>query len=106
MQHKIYPATRRSLLWIWNYTDKKWGQKQADEYIHGLYKAIENASHSKHLWRKPDHKKFRGIFFIIYLHHYIFFREFSRNSLAVINVLHERMNLPDRLKKDVDTDSL
>jgi hypothetical protein len=40
MQHKIYPAAHRRIIEIWHYTDKVWGEKQADKYIHGLYKAI------------------------------------------------------------------
>ena len=41
MLHKIYPAARRRIIEIWHYTDKTWGDKQADKYVRGLCKAID-----------------------------------------------------------------
>jgi plasmid stabilization system protein ParE len=32
MRHKIYPAARHRIIEIWHYTDKNWGEKQADKY--------------------------------------------------------------------------
>jgi len=43
MRHKIYPAARRRIIEIWHYTDKTWGEKQADNYVRGLHQAIEKA---------------------------------------------------------------
>ena len=101
MRHKIYPAASRRIIDIWHYTDKNWGEKQADKYIRGLYKAIEKAANNKHLWRKVEHQKTKGIFFVRHEHHYIFFRELSKGLLGVVNVLHERMDIPNRLKEDI-----
>ena len=33
IRHKIYPAARRRIIEIWQYTDKTWGEKQADTNI-------------------------------------------------------------------------
>lgn len=63
MRHKIYPPARRRIIEIWQYTDKTWGEKQADRYVRGLYKTIEKAADSKHLWRQVEHKEAKGIFF-------------------------------------------
>jgi plasmid stabilization system protein ParE len=41
-----------------------------------------------------------GVYFIRRQHHYIFFRELSSGSLGVINILHENMDIPARLKED------
>jgi hypothetical protein len=41
MRPKIYSAARCRFIEIWHYTDKIWGEKQADKYIRGLYRAIE-----------------------------------------------------------------
>ena len=100
MQHKIYSAGRRRIIEIWLYTDKTWGEKQADKYIRGLNKAIDNAGRKKFLWRKLEHEDLKGIYFVRYEHHYIFFRELSKETLGVINVLHESMDIPNRLKED------
>jgi toxin ParE1/3/4 len=102
MRHKIYPNARRRIIDIWHYTDKTWGEEQADLYVHGLYKAIEKAANNKHLWRKVEHHGVKDIFFLRYEHHYVFFRELSKDVLGVINVLHESMDIPNRLKEDLD----
>ncbi len=102
MPHKIYPAAQHRIKQIWHYTDKTWGEKQADKYVRGLYKAIEKAAGNKNLWKKVEHKEAKGIFFVPYEHHYIFFREMSKGVLGVVNVLHDRMDIPNRLKEDID----
>jgi len=104
MHPKIYPDARRRIVEIWHYTDKIWGEEQADRYIRGIYKAIEKASENKSLWRIVDHEEIRGIFFIKYEHHYIFFRELSEGQLGIVSVLYERMDIPNRLKEDIRDD--
>ena len=101
MHHKIYPAARRRIIEIWQYTDMTWGGKKADKYVRGLYKAIEEAGGNKYLWRKVEHEDAKGIFFVRYEHHYIFFRELSKGQLGVVNVLHESMDIPSRLREDL-----
>ena len=55
MRHKIYPVARRRIIEIWHYTDKTWGEEQADKYVRGLYEAIEKAAINKYMWRKIEH---------------------------------------------------
>jgi plasmid stabilization system protein ParE len=73
MGHKIYPADRRRIIEIWHYTDKTWGEKQADKYVRGLHQAIEKAAINKCLWRKIEHEDVKGIVFVRYEHHFVFF---------------------------------
>ncbi len=101
MRHKIYPAARRRIIEIWHYTDMTWGEKQADNYVRGLHHAIEKAAINKYLWRKIEHDDMKGIFFVRYEHQYVFFRELSKDLLGVVNVLHESMDIPSRLKEDL-----
>jgi len=101
MRHKIYPAARRRIIEIWHYTDKTWGEKKADKYVRGLYKAIEQAAVNKYLWRKVEHQDVTGIFFVRYEHHYVFFRELSKEVVGIVDVLHENMDIPNRLKEDL-----
>ena len=102
MHHKIYPAARRRIIEIWHYTDKNWGVKQADNYIRGLYEVIDKAGKNKFFWRKIEHEDVKGIFFVRYQHRYIFFRDLSKEVLGVVNVLHENMDIPSRLKEDLN----
>jgi plasmid stabilization system protein ParE len=101
MRHKIYPTARRRIVEIWHYTDKTWGEEQADSYVRGLYKFIEKVAGNKHLWRRIDYNDVQGLFFVRYKHHYIFFRELSTGVLGIINVLHESMDIPSRLLEDL-----
>ena len=100
MQPKIYPVARRRMIEICHYPDNVGGEGHVDKYIHGLWKVIEKAATDKYLWRKVEHEKITGIYFVRYEHHYIFFRELSKGVLGAVNVLHERMDIPARLKDD------
>lgn len=102
MRHKIYPAARRRLVEIWHYTDSTWGEEQADKYIRGLYSAIEKTASNKYLWRKVEHEEIAGIYFVRYENHYVFFRELPKGVLGVVNVLHENMDIPNRLKEGLE----
>jgi toxin ParE1/3/4 len=48
----------------------------------------------------------KNIYFIRYQRHYIFFRQLGQGNIGVIAVLHERMDLPNRLKEAIDSDEL
>ncbi|MEE4356335.1 MAG: type II toxin-antitoxin system RelE/ParE family toxin [Desulfococcaceae bacterium] len=102
MHHKIYPTARRQLIQIWKYTDRMWGEEQADKYIHGIYNAIDSLADNPHLWREVEHKEAKDIYFIRHKHHYVFFRQLASGNIGVISVLHERMDIPGRLKTDTD----
>ena len=101
MRHKIYPAARRRIIEIWQYTNKTWGEKQADNYVRGLYNAVEKAGINKYLWQKVEHEDVKGLFFVRYKHHFIFFRELSKDVVGIINVLHASMDIPSRLREDL-----
>lgn len=101
MRLKIYPAARRQIIEIWLYTDKTWGEKQADKYVRGLYNAIKKAAGNKYQWRKVEYEGVKGIFIVRYEHHNVFFRILSKGVLGVVTVLHESMDLPNRLKENL-----
>ncbi|MDF1812377.1 MAG: type II toxin-antitoxin system RelE/ParE family toxin [Verrucomicrobiales bacterium] len=101
MPHKILPAARERLIEIWEYTEKEWGDEQADVYITGLFDRLDKITQTPHLWKPVEHSDLRGVFFAKYEHHFVFFRKLSDTSLGVITILHESMNLPDRLDDDV-----
>ena len=102
MRHKIYKAASRRIIEIWHYTDRTWGEKQADKYVRGIYNAIEEAAGNRYLWRKVEHEGIKGIFFVRYEHHYVFFLELSKDVLGIVDILHENMDIPNRLKADLN----
>lgn len=92
---------------IWNYTCEKWGEIQAEKYIRGLHKHIQQlAEKQKHWMPLPNILVSPGpfeteVYFSHYEKHYIFFRELSDGALGVMSILHEKMDLPVRLAEDI-----
>ncbi len=79
----------------------KLGERRADRYIRGIYKTMEKALGDRSIWRKVDHDEISGIFFITYKRHFIFFRESPESGIGIVSILHERMDIPNRLKEDI-----
>jgi toxin ParE1/3/4 len=100
MAAKILPAARARILEIWDYTEKKWGEDQADSYVRGLVDAINGLSEERRRWKPVRDEALTGLFFFHHRHHYIFFRELFPGMVGVISILHENMDLPARLKED------
>jgi plasmid stabilization system protein ParE len=44
-----------------------------------------------------------GVYFIRFERHLIFFRSLSADTVGVISVLHENMNIPMRLREEADS---
>lgn len=103
MTAKIYPPAQERLLEIWAYTEKQWGEQQADDYVTQLIAEIELVTQQRHRWPPVMEEALIGVYFFRYRHHYVFFRELSSKSLGVLSILHESMDLPARLKDDTDS---
>ncbi|MBX5156681.1 MULTISPECIES: type II toxin-antitoxin system RelE/ParE family toxin [unclassified Rhizobium] len=92
---------------IWRDTVEAWGENQADAYILGLHAYLQRLCEDRLIWRQlpqrlavPEDIK-RSAYFGCYEHHRVFFRELQNGDLGVMSILHERMNLPVRLKEDL-----
>jgi plasmid stabilization system protein ParE len=101
MRYRFFPAADRRQDEIWDYTLEKWGELKAVEYINGMHKAISEAASNAKLWRRLERKGFEKVFYIRYEKHFIFFRVLSGGALGIISILHERMDIPARLKEDI-----
>ena len=82
---------------IWNYTFEAWSESQADNY----YKLLLNACSS--IAKKPEIGK---VYEEIYPElkgkrtskHIIFYRVMDDQSIEIVRILHERMDLKNKLK--------
>lgn len=101
MEVRILPAARERLIGIWQYTAEVWGEEQADAYIEGLVSEFNRLMSKRDLWRPVKDRRFKGIFYSNYRHHYLFFKTLGDGALGVITILHENMDLPSRLKDDL-----
>jgi toxin ParE1/3/4 len=82
---------------IWNYTSNKWSEDQADRYYHML---IENC---KEVASNPDlGKTYSGVTENLLGfkagRHIIFYRKISDNEIEITRILHEQMDIEDRIK--------
>jgi len=83
---------------IWIYTFDKWSEKQADRY----YAALEFAC--MQIGKNPDlGKEYDGIgknlFGLRTGKHIIFYHVISKDRIEVVRILHERMDLKNRLNE-------
>jgi toxin ParE1/3/4 len=83
---------------IWNYTFHKWSEKQADN---NYFMLLENCSE---LALNPDLGKiYSGVFHNLLgfnaSHHIIFYRRIEDNKIEITRILHEQMDLKNRIKE-------
>ena len=83
---------------IWNFTLEKWSEKQADKYynllVDNFYEIARNPQLGKNYSDVVENiSGFRvGI-------HIIFYKQVLDSEIVVIKILHEQMDLKNRLKE-------
>lgn len=101
MRYRFFSAADKRQDGIWDYTLGKCGEQKAVEYIRGMHDAVAKAAENPQLWRRIERKGFEKVFYIRYEKHFIFFRLLSGGVLGIISILHERMDIPARLREDI-----
>ena len=85
------------LIQIWNYTLNKWSEDQSDRYYHIL---LENC---KIIAINPEiGKNYSGVaenlFGFKAGRHLIFYRRINDNEVEIIRILHEQMDIKNRIQ--------
>lgn len=81
---------------IWIYTAEHWSVEQADRYYNAIFDEIEYSIQNYDMAR--DFGKIRTSYkYVKVKSHLIFFKEIN-NEIEVVRVLHERMDIENRLK--------
>lgn len=88
--YRLYPAARRDLSRIWDFTVEHWDERQAENYVFDIRLAIERIAADPSRGRRCDeirdgYRKF-GIG-----SHLIFFVE-TDSGIDVARILHQRMD--------------
>ncbi len=82
---------------IWIYTAENWSQEQADRYYNLLLDEIEYIVTNFEMAR--DFGKIRKSYkYSKVKSHLIFFKKDKNNEIEVVRVLHERMDIENRMK--------
>lgn len=83
---------------IWNYTFEKWSETQADKYYKMLIESFKEISKNSELGKKysiifEDLKGYKAG------RHIVFYFERAEGIIEIVRILHEQMDLKNRLKE-------
>lgn len=83
---------------IWNHTFDNWSESQADIYYLLLIENCKNIASNPELGKiyKGISKNLKGL---QAGRHIIFFRKIEENSVEIIRILHEQMDLKHRMRE-------
>ncbi|MBB3646881.1 plasmid stabilization system protein ParE [Rhizobium sp. BK619] len=99
--YRFYPRADVAQDTIWRDTFERWGETQADAYILGLHGQLQRLCENRLIWRLLPQRLVVPADIKRYENRYIFFRELENGDTGVMSILHERMNLPVRLREDL-----
>jgi toxin ParE1/3/4 len=83
---------------IWQYTYFQWSEKQADKYYNLLINEIQFLAANADAGRKIDYIK-SGYRSYGVESHIIFYTVAPNDIITVIRILHQRMDIPNRLNE-------
>ncbi len=100
------PLVKEHIFNIYDTTEEKWGENQAEDYVNGLYESIELASKKQKVWRKYlyfNEDLIRPVYYVSYKKHFVFFEVAEEeNVMIVLAIFHSAMDIPERLKDTRD----
>jgi len=97
-QYIISKKATEDLDRIWRYTYFQWSEKQADKYYNLLIEKITFIAQNATIGRKIDEIKKGYRCFPVELHN-IFYKISKDDIVTIIRILHQQMDIPNRLKE-------
>lgn len=82
---------------IWNYTFDNWSEQKADNYHEQLVDSFLSIANNPNNGRKFEGVR-KELFGIKVNRHLVFYRIKSNELVEITRILHERMDLKNRLK--------
>ena len=99
MIYKISKEASNDLEKIWLYTIENWSAEQADRYLNLLFDEIDYLCFKPNSGSDFGHVR-KGYFRTRVKSHFIFYRiNEKRNELEVIRILHQQMDIENRLNE-------
>lgn len=96
--YKLTNKAVSDLKLIWNYTFDNWSEKQADKYYNMLIDNCNEISRNPSLGKSYP-EIFKDILGLRVGKHIIFYLEDRNNEIEIIRILHEQMDLKNRIKE-------
>lgn len=85
---------------IYRYTIDQFGPAQAEKYLDGAFELFGNIAEKRVTWRRIPGEFGVDGFFTRYKSHFVFWKLRSDGQIAIVAILHQRMDLARRLKED------
>lgn len=86
---------------IYRHTLEQFGPAQADRYLDGVFALFEDIAGKRITWRRIPTEFGVDGYFARYKSHFVFWKLRSDGQIAIVAVLHQRMDLARRLREDV-----
>lgn len=100
VQVRIQEAASYRIDEIYRYTRDRWGTRQANRYIHGLFDAFAGIeTHQTPSRPIPAEFGIDGYFFR-YEQHFVYWRRLSNGDIGIVTILHARMHQIERFRED------
>lgn len=82
---------------IWNYTAETWSEAQADKYYTLLVAACRQIAGNPRPSGREYTEVMSGLFGYRTGKHIVFYRSLSGNAVEIVRILHEQMDLKNRI---------
>ena len=97
-KYKLTNEAVEDLTKIWDYTFDKWSEKQADKYYKMLLENCQNIADDPSIGK--NYEVIRDELFVIKANrHIIFYRKLKDKPIEITRIVHERMDLKNRLNE-------
>ena len=97
-RYKLTNKAVEDLTFIWNYTFDKWSENQADIYYHLILENCRELACNPGLGK--DYSEItQNLLGFKTGRHIIFYRRIEENEIEITRILHEQMDLKNRIKE-------
>ena len=97
-RYKFTHKAVEDLTFIWNYTYDKWSENQADIYYHLILENCSELACNPGLGKNYS-EIIQNLLGFKTGRHIIFYRRIEENEIEITRILHEQMDLKNRLKE-------
>ena len=94
-QYRLSPRAQADLENIWDYTEERWGQSQAESYVRSIQAAIAAVTEDPRRGQKCDDIR-KGYLGYSVERQVLFFRQIPE-GIDVVRILHQSMNFDRHL---------
>lgn len=92
---RLLPSAKADLREIWAYSFRKWGRRQADEYLRAIHDRMQWLSDHRKAGRMLDDSLAAYRKYSV-RSHFIVYR-LATSGIVVVRILHQRMDIEARL---------